>query len=76
MLSKEERKIEFLKYKLEKLERKAKGLHLAGTHYNIHKHLPGRNEPCFCGSKIKFKKCCLSKIKKDLSSNEINVKFG
>ena len=20
--------------------------------------LPGRNEPCYCGSKVKFKKCC------------------
>lgn len=24
--------------------------------------LPGRNEPCFCGSRKNFKKCCLSKI--------------
>jgi uncharacterized protein YecA (UPF0149 family) len=20
--------------------------------------LPGRNDPCYCGSKVKFKKCC------------------
>lgn len=26
---------------------------------NIHK--PGRNEPCFCGSGKKYKKCCLTK---------------
>ncbi|MCL4786435.1 MAG: SEC-C domain-containing protein [Verrucomicrobia bacterium] len=24
--------------------------------------LPGRNEPCTCGSGKKFKKCCLGKI--------------
>lgn len=24
--------------------------------------LPGRNDPCFCGSGKKFKKCCLSKV--------------
>lgn len=24
--------------------------------------LPGRNEPCFCGSGKKFKKCCWVKI--------------
>lgn len=24
--------------------------------------IPGRNEPCFCGSGIKFKKCCLNRI--------------
>jgi hypothetical protein len=24
--------------------------------------LPGRNEPCVCGSGKKFKKCCLPKI--------------
>ena len=27
--------------------------------------LPGRNEPCFCGSGKKFKKCCLKRIEKD-----------
>lgn len=26
------------------------------------KKLPGRNEPCSCGSGKKFKKCCLDKI--------------
>jgi hypothetical protein len=26
--------------------------------------LPGRNEPCICGSKKKFKKCCLHKLTK------------
>lgn len=26
------------------------------------KDLPSRNSPCFCGSKKKFKKCCLPKI--------------
>jgi len=26
--------------------------------------LPGRNEPCICGSGRKFKKCCLNKIKR------------
>lgn len=25
--------------------------------------LPGRNEPCFCGSEKKFKKCCLPRIR-------------
>lgn len=24
--------------------------------------LPGRNEPCICGSGKKFKKCCLEKF--------------
>ncbi|HAW19711.1 MAG TPA: hypothetical protein DCX14_05975 [Flavobacteriales bacterium] len=24
--------------------------------------LPGRNEPCICGSGRKFKKCCLDRI--------------
>jgi len=24
--------------------------------------LPGRNEPCFCGSKQKFKRCCASRV--------------
>jgi hypothetical protein len=24
---------------------------------------PGRNEPCFCGSGLKFKKCCLPRLK-------------
>lgn len=24
--------------------------------------LPGRNDPCFCGSGMKYKKCCLDKI--------------
>ena len=24
----------------------------------IKKHLPGRNEPCICGSGLKYKKCC------------------
>lgn len=23
-------------------------------------NLPSRNDPCFCGSGVKFKKCCLS----------------
>lgn len=27
-------------------------------------NLPGRNEPCICGSGIKYKKCCLRKIEK------------
>jgi SEC-C motif domain protein len=25
--------------------------------------LPGRNEPCFCGSGKKFKKCCWGKAR-------------
>ena len=33
--------------------------------------LIGRNEPCYCGSGIKYKKCCLQK---DSSNSEI-VKF-
>lgn len=24
--------------------------------------VPGRNEPCSCGSGLKYKKCCLTKI--------------
>ena len=27
----------------------------------VSKRLPGRNEPCHCGSGKKFKKCCISK---------------
>lgn len=27
--------------------------------------LPGRNEPCPCGSGKKFKKCCINKIIKE-----------
>jgi len=23
---------------------------------------PNRNDPCFCGSGLKYKKCCLNKI--------------
>jgi uncharacterized protein YchJ len=26
--------------------------------------LPGRNDPCFCGSGAKFKKCCLSRVER------------
>jgi len=26
--------------------------------------LPGKNQPCICGSGKKFKKCCLAKIEK------------
>jgi uncharacterized protein YchJ len=26
--------------------------------------LPGRNQPCICGSGKKFKKCCLARIEK------------
>jgi len=29
------------------------------TEEEIHATLPGRNEPCHCGSGIKYKKCCL-----------------
>jgi len=28
----------------------------------IHADLPGRNDPCICGSTKKFKKCCINKI--------------
>jgi len=31
--------------------------------------LPGRNDPCLCGSNKKFKKCCLNRIK----SGEVQV---
>ena len=27
------------------------------------RHFPGRNEPCPCNSGLKFKRCCLPKIK-------------
>jgi peptide deformylase len=27
----------------------------------VFKQLPGRNDPCYCGSGRKFKKCCLSR---------------
>jgi uncharacterized protein YecA (UPF0149 family) len=30
--------------------------------------LPGRNDPCHCGSGTKFKKCCLSAAHARLSS--------
>jgi hypothetical protein len=23
---------------------------------------PGRNDPCFCGSGVKYKKCCIGKL--------------
>ena len=30
---------------------------------------PGRNEPCHCGSGVKFKRCCLDKPQPDVSSS-------
>ena len=27
----------------------------------VHYPFPARNEPCYCGSKIKFKHCCMKK---------------
>jgi hypothetical protein len=34
----------------------------------IHRNISiGRNEPCLCGSKIKFKYCCFLKIKPPLT---------
>ena len=30
---------------------------------NYQQHEPGRNEPCLCGSSLKFKKCCGPTIK-------------
>ena len=32
--------------------------------------IPGRNQPCICGSGRKFKKCCLEKINR--SKGELN----
>jgi preprotein translocase subunit SecA len=29
----------------------------------ISDHVPGRNEPCPCGSGKKFKKCCIGKVR-------------
>jgi hypothetical protein len=29
--------------------------------------LPGRNEPCHCGSGIKYKKCCMAEDERKLS---------
>ncbi|HQG32115.1 MAG TPA: SEC-C domain-containing protein [Deltaproteobacteria bacterium] len=34
---------------------------LRGEKQRIHFKRIGRNEPCYCGSGIKFKKCCISK---------------
>ena len=34
---------------------------------------PGRNEPCHCGSKRKYKHCCLSKDDADGSSARAKV---
>lgn len=34
----------------------------------IHRNISiGRNDPCYCGSNIKFKYCCLLKIKPPLT---------
>lgn len=39
---------------------------IVGTGQLKYKHpTPGRNDPCPCGSKLKFKKCCLVRIEKD-----------
>jgi hypothetical protein len=40
------------------VEQDAFGVPLAGT------QMPGRNDPCLCGSRKKFKKCCLAKIER------------
>jgi hypothetical protein len=32
---------------------------------------PGRNEPCFCGSGKKYKKCCLAK-EQETASRQLN----
>ena len=29
---------------------------------------PGRNEPCYCGSGKKYKKCCIDKMEKSIMS--------
>lgn len=41
-----------------------------GDKVNIPKKLPGRNDPCFCGSGEKFKKCCLSLVE-NLPATEV-----
>jgi hypothetical protein len=35
--------------------------------------LPGRNEPCLCGSGKKFKKCCLLRFKTEGKINQDNL---
>lgn len=40
------------------------------THEIIQRKI-GRNEPCPCGSGLKFKKCCISKANK--GEEEVNV---
>ena len=42
------------------------------------KPLPGRNEPCPCGSKLKFKKCCGLKYSNYVSAKlvEAHKRFG
>lgn len=29
----------------------------------------GRNEPCYCGSKRKFKRCCIDKLQEKIDGN-------
>jgi hypothetical protein len=31
--------------------------------------LPGRNDPCWCGSNIKYKKCHIEEDRKSISDN-------
>ena len=43
------------------------------------KEMPGRNEPCPCGSGKKFKKCCIEKfMKKQRGRSSLNqsIKYG
>ncbi|HOL55334.1 MAG TPA: DUF1186 domain-containing protein [bacterium] len=42
-----------------------------GDKIDIPKKLPGRNDPCFCGSGKKFKKCCLPLIESLQVTKEI-----
>lgn len=36
----------------------------------------GRNEPCPCGSGIKYKKCCLNKTDDERLAEVINVLYA
>ena len=36
-----------------------------GTDVDLWPDIPGRNDPCLCGSGVKYKKCCQSLLEKE-----------
>lgn len=69
-----DRKVQLDEWHLAKATRQMEGTNNDGQIINIHKNLPKRNEPCFCGSKKKFKFCHWEEAQSQIHTNKARLR--